>query len=66
MTIEQIIHDVREHLFDAGLNQLAEWDKHLSTEYAWLATQIAQIKKDRALKALSKLSCHQRQSSVTF
>lgn len=52
MTIEQIIHDVRKHLFDAGLDQLAEWDKHLSTEYAWIATQIAQIKRDRALKEI--------------
>lgn len=49
MDLKQLIKEIRDSLNDTDeLSILADWDHKLSTEYAWIGAQLADVKKDRA------------------
>lgn len=49
MTIEEKIKEIKTHLLDTtDISVLSEWDLSLSTEYAFIAQELAQVKRDRA------------------
>ncbi len=53
MEIEQLIKEIRDNLSETDdLSQLSDWDNRLSVSYAWIATQLAEVKKNRALKEI--------------
>lgn len=53
MTAQNLLQHVRENFMEAGIDQLEVWQGQLSITYAWLAEQIGQCKKDRALAELN-------------
>lgn len=49
MTHKQLIKEIQDNLTQTtDISVLADWDMKLSSEYAWLATQLGEVKKDRA------------------
>lgn len=53
MQIEELIKQIREHLTDTDdLSVLSDWDNALSVEFAFIAQQLAVVKRDRAKKEI--------------
>lgn len=49
MNTKELIQEIKDNLTSTtDISQLVDWDLKLSTEYAWLATQIGEAKKSRA------------------
>ncbi len=49
MELKELIKEIQTSLTQTDdFSKLCEWDTALSTEYAWIATQLGEAKKDRA------------------
>lgn len=53
MDIKELITEVRENYMEADLPQLEIWQGRLSTEFAWICEQLAEVKRDRAKEEIS-------------
>lgn len=54
MTYQTLISEIKENLTDTDdFSLLADWDTKLSIEYAFIATHLGEVKKDRARDEIS-------------
>jgi len=49
MTIQELLKQIRDNYQEAGADQLDVWLGQLVMEFSWIAENIANCKKDRAL-----------------